>query len=513
MEVEVQASRGEVGFCGLVFGRKDASNFHALIYFPPKPRELVKQGVADSGFVDLTTFYGTLPKVWRHNPIGVEEPGDELESRTAEWHKLRIDISGNLVDAWVDGEYLATQEFPSAEVLRGTFGLVQGPGQARFREVRFLSRHPRDPAARLERDRRMEEVRAEGGGSVGGSWLGQVPPFPEVGRWVQAERASWAERGPVPQVLVLWSIQQNDIVPVDGWLRELAGKHGEDGVEIVSVTSPNDEDQIESYLASHVFPGAVAVDKREGMGIGDTNELYSTLKFNLPRVLLLDIDGKVVWEGDPGFSSTEPWKPGVESYLDVPLAELVGKRKLRQMRPWLAKWKDGQAALREGRFAEVLPLLRESRDFERGLLVEFDDARKRLDAFERAVAEFERTADALAAEQRQPALGVLVAWAETAGTTLDRKARARIAKQGKEGPNQAWERALKQLEARRDKILADPAQLATMVESLAQLEGAFCGELAVDLTAASGDRAALEALLDGAPQRPARWLARDFFLW
>jgi tetratricopeptide (TPR) repeat protein len=513
MEVEVQAARGEVGFCGLVFGKKDAGNFHALIYFPPKPREQVKEGVADSGFVDLTTFYGSQPKVWRHNPIGVEAEGGEFESRTEEWHKLRIDVSGNLVDAWVDGEYLATQEFPTAEVLRGNFGLVLGPGKARFKEVRFLARHPRDPAARLERDRRLEEVRAESGGSVGGSWLGQVPPFPPVGRWVQDERANWAERGPVPQVLVLWSIQQNDIVPIDGWLRDLAARHGEDGLEIVSVASPNDDSQIETYLASHAFPGAVAVDRREAMGIGDTNELYSTLKFNLPRVLLLDIDGKVVWEGDPGFSSTMPWKPGVESYLDVPLAELVAKRKLRQMRPWLAKWKDGEAALREGRFAEVLPLLRESRDFERGLLVEFDDAGRRLDAFERATADLERTADTLAAEQRQPALAVLVAWGEAAGVAPERKAKARLTKEAKSGASQGWERALKQIEARRDKVLSDDAQLAALIESVSKLEGAFCGELAQELSAASGDRAALEALLDGAPERPARWLAREFFLW
>lgn len=514
MEVEVQAARGEVGFCGLVFGKKDANNFHALIYFPPKPREQVKEGVADSGFVDLASFYGALPKVWRHNPIGVEEQDDEFESQTEEWHKLRIDVSGTLVDAWVDGEYLATQEFPTADVLRGNFGLVLGPGKARFREVRFLARHPRDPAARLERDRRLEEVRAESGGSVGGSWLGLVPPFPVVGRWAQDERASWSERGPVPQVLVLWSIQQNDIVPIDGWLRALAAAHGADGLEIVSVASPNDDGQIESYLASHVFPGAVAIDKRESLGIGDTNELYSTLKFNLPRVLLLDIDGKVVWEGDPGFSSTLPWKSGLESYLDVPLAELVAKRKLRQMRPWLAQWKErGEAALREGRFAETLPLLRESRDFERALLVEFNDAQKRLEAFERAVAEFERTADALAAEQREPALAVLVEWATAAGSELDRKLRARIARDGKSASSQGWERALKQVQARRAKVLADPEQLAALVESVSKFEGAFCAELAQELAAASGDRAALEALLDGAPARPARWLARSFFLW
>ena len=35
-------------------------------------------------------------------------------------------------------------------------------------------------------------------------------------------------------------------------------------------------------------------------------------KFLLPRLLLLDIDEKVVWEGSPGFDAGQPWKPGDE---------------------------------------------------------------------------------------------------------------------------------------------------------------------------------------------------------
>lgn len=515
MEVEVQASRGDVGFCGLVFGRKDANNFHALIYFPPKPRDQVKQGVADSGFVDLASFYGGLPKVWRHNPVAA--PGDEgaeQRSQTAEWHKLRIDVSKSLVDAWVDGEYLTTQEFPTADVLRGNFGLILGPGKARFREVRFLARHPRDPAAVLERERRMEAVREEGGGSVGGSWLGQVPPFPVVARWAQGERTNWIEPGPVPQVLVLWSIQQNDIVAIDGWLRSLAASYEKSGLEIVSIASPNDDDALDAYLAEHPFPGAVAVDHREGPGIGDTNELYSTLKFNLPRVLLLDIDGKVVWEGDPGFSSTQPWKAGVESYLDVPLSELIAKRKLDAMRPWLDAWRDvARPALSEGRFADAVETLKQSRSFERELLVEFNEAQRSLDAFERALSDVERTVAAIEEEGREPALAVLAEWAEIAGTEIDRAGAARLLKASRAGSVKGWERALKQVEGRGARALDDPEQLAGLVESLAKLEGAFPAELAQELANASGDPEAVRALLDGAPTRPARWLARSWFLW
>ena len=101
--------------------------------------------------------------------------------------------------------------------------------------MRFLARHPRDPAALLERTVRMEKLRSSAKpGATGGSLLGQVPPWPKVGRWVQGKRESWEEAGPVPQMLVLWSIQQNDIIEIDAWLRDLAEKHETVGLEIVA---------------------------------------------------------------------------------------------------------------------------------------------------------------------------------------------------------------------------------------------------------------------------------------
>ncbi len=511
MEAQVQAERGDVGFCGLLFGRKDANNCHALIYFPPKPRELVREGVAESGFVDLASFYGSVPKVWRHNPV--EAKVKEGESTTGNWRRLRIDVSGKLVDAWVDGQYMATQEFPSADVLRGTFGLILGPGKARFREVRFLARHPRDPAAALERERRMKAVE-EGGGSVGGSWLGKVPPFPKVGRWAQAPRESWAEKGPVPQLLVLWSIQQNEIVRIDKWLQDLAKQHAAAGLEIVSVTSPNDEEALDAYLAEHPFPGSVAVDFREGVGLGDTNVAYSTLRFNLPRLLLLDIDGRVVWEGDPGFSSAEPYKPGMESYLDTPLVELIAKRKVRELKTWVEAWRSkGAPALHDGDLPDALDLLKKSRGFERDLVLEVRDAQRALDALESALAGLDQTGQALAEEGRGPALDVLLGWADAAGLAIDRRSRASAQKEAKGATSKAWERALKQLEGRGAKVLKDPSLLPELIEGVSSLEGAFPAELAVRLAATGSDAAAIESVLKEAPLAPRLWLARTWFNW
>jgi hypothetical protein len=501
-----------VGFCGIVFGRKDANNFHALVFFPPKPEGALAAGVASSGFVDLSSFYGGTPKVWRHNPVEVEL--EEGRSTSGTWHELRIDISGKLVDAWVDGQYMATQEFPSADVLRGSFGLILGPGKARFREVRFLSRHPRDPAAALERELRLEQVSAAEGGSVGGSWLGQVPPFPEIGRWVQGHRDAWADRGPVPQLLALWSIQQNDIVGIDAWLRDLAERYADVGLEVVAVTSPNDDDAIEAYLAEHPFPGSVAVDRREGMGIGDTNELYSTLKFNLPRLVLLDVDGTVVWEGDPGFSAAEPWKPGFESYLQTPLEELIERRKVRKLRPWIEEWNTrALPALARGDLETALPLLQAARGFERGLLVEVTEAQRRLDALEGALADIERTAEGLVAEQREPALGVLLEWADLLGAEVDRRARTRALRDARGGASKDWGRALKQVSSRRAKVERDPALAGELIDALRALGGAFPSELARELEAAGDDPAALAAALEGAETLPKRWLARSYFNW
>lgn len=512
MQVDVQAERGEVGFCGLVFGRKDTNNFHALIYFPPKPEGALKEGLAASGFVDLATFYGSVPKVWRHTPVKMpEKVANETSAGT--WHELRLDVSGRSVDAWVDGTFMATQEFPTADVLRGSFGLILGPGKARFRDVRFLARHPRDPVAALEREKRLEAIE-DSGGSADGSWLGRLPPFPQVARWTQEPRESWADRGVVPQLLVLWSIQQNELVPIDAWLRDLAQRHAGSGLAIVAIASPNDEEALDLYLKEHAMPGSVGVDFREGFGIGATNEAYDTLRFNLPRVLLLDIDRKVVWEGDPGFSAAKPWDPSVESYVELPLGDLIARRKVLELKPWVESWNDtARPALAEGDLATALPILKEASRFEQGLVVEVDEAQARLAAVQNALKEFARTVQALAEEGRQPSLGVLLEWATALEMQIERTGRTAAAREGKAPGGVEWERALAQVKSRREKVLRDPVLLGELIAKLRAFAGTFPSELAAELEACAGDPEALARALESAPALPRRWLAREYFGW
>ncbi len=512
LECEVQAKRGENNFCGIVFGRKDANNFHAFVLFPGAPRKEGSQA-ADSAWVDLASFYGGgATKTWRHVPVKAFQV-QEGQSSSSEWRKLRLDVARNNVDCWVDGELVATHEFPTAEVLRGTFGLLMGPGKARYKEVRFLARDPRDPAGEIERRVRMEKLKSSGE-AVGGSFLGLVPPFPRIERWVSGSRTSWDEKGLVPQVLLIWSIQQNDLIRLDPWLNHLAKTFADVGLEIVSVCSPNDSKAIDEYLKEHPFPGAVAVDHREGVGMGSSYDMFSIERFNLPRLLLLDIDGKVAWEGDPGFKIGEAWTPELESFLEAPLKELIERRKLAELGAWTREWREsGADELVEGEFAKVWPRLQASKQFDGALAPLAYDVQRLTTALESAFADLAKSAIALDKAGRGAAAPTLVGWAQIAGVTLDKRALAQLKPAVEGAQAKEWERALKLVETATPKIEKDASAAAELIAKLAALKGPFAAELASELREASGDDARVVQVLREAPKRPARWLIREHFRW
>ncbi len=553
LEAEVRAEAEECNFCGLVFGKKNDQTFHSLVFFPGRSgapggagngegavegggggagvrgdddRRASKTGPPSgsrcgrSGYVDLTSFYGSGSyHIWRHNPV---------KSTWGGWHTMRLDVTGRLVDVWFDGELVVTQEFPTSDVVRGQLGLIMGLGEARFRNIRFLARAANDPGARIERYLKMEKLREEGlarGGAPAESYLGQVPPWLTYVRWVQSERASWDEKGPVPTLLLFWTRKQNNLIPMNDWLEFLAAKYADVGLEFVSVGSHDDGDGIDEYLKSHPFPGAVALDRLYQRGYGKTFGLFSIPKFNVPRLLLLDVDQTVIWEGDPGFKFGAAWRKGFESYVEPALNDLIDQRNLRALFEWRSQWSGtGRPALARGDLEAALGFLRAARDFEGEGIPEVDDALEKLELIATAVDSAEAVSVTLARQGREPALGVLLQWGSALGRTVDSRMKKAVAPVLKSRNAKDWERALdlaakclKSLKAGNGNGKSRNGRGAASVESflskLDTLQGPFCKELkeAVLDAMSTGDLEAVEDTLSAATSLPTRWLAKFLF--
>ncbi|MEL6429530.1 MAG: hypothetical protein AAFR54_10160 [Planctomycetota bacterium] len=515
MSARVQAPKGKVNFCGFVFGQKTDNTFHSMILFPERTK--VAQGVATTGFVDLMSNFGGTTKTWRHVPVDVSI--EEGASSADRYYDMRLDVSGRVVDLWFDGDLVASHEFPNTDVVRGRFGLLMGPGAAKFRDVRYLARDPRDPAGAIRRERKLEELRAAGDGAVGGSYLGLRPPFPSVEKWVSGDaRSNWSDVGPVPQLLVFFSIGQNDTVAIDGWLRDLAEKHADAGLEIVAVTSPEDGDSIEAYLEGNEFPGSVGVDTRPPgtFGIGDSFEKFSIARFNLPRLLLLDIDGRVVWEGDPGFSANQGYAPGATSYLDAPLDELLVKRRIPELIRWRAAWEsDVLPDLAVGDFAKHVPTLIAAEEFDPELAPEAGRAAGRLAAVRASLAGIARTTESIQTDEAEPALVVLREWATALEHEFDADAKKAFKKIGKGKSMRSWTGFVKDVEKFESSKGSFEDKAGRLMKKLEKRNGLFPRLVKEDLEGAlaDGDEAWFTEVLRDAPNRPAVWLSTEFFAW
>ncbi|MEQ1893645.1 MAG: hypothetical protein ABL998_13960 [Planctomycetota bacterium] len=521
LECELEAAAGRVAFAGLVFGRKSDSDCHALILFPPSQEK--------NGSAHLATFYGSGAfDTWRtvpvQHPAGMVEPDPERSSAGAgksATYKLRLEVTGKTVDVYVNGEFQTSHEFANLEILRGNFGLITGVGEARFRNIRFLARHPRDPSAAIERKFLRTSKGAASSVSASGSYLGAVPPFPSVKRWLQGERKSWDEVRAAPTLVTLLSVEQNEEIAVDSYLRELAQKHANIGLTFVTLVGHWNDGRIDDYLARHPLPGVVALDSPgradrnavrddKKSDIGHTFDEYGIARFFLPRMLLLDVDGSVVWEGEPGFQKGKPWK-GEETLLDVPLRELADKRKFAELGAWRKGWPAARAALARGELAGGIDALKQSADFEAPGVPELAEAQAALRAIEAALADAEGFAARLVEAGREPALEVLSDWAERLGKPL-KKSKPILA--ALKNPSvSAWERVLTTLKPIPAKLAKDPAALGVACDKLVAMPGAFPAEAAARARELGADPAALTALVAELPQWPTRWLAQELFHW
>jgi tetratricopeptide (TPR) repeat protein len=512
MEAKILAEEGAVDFAGFVFGQKGASAFHGLFFVPS--RKDAREGTANPNFVDLVSFYGaSSTKIWRHEPIPKDL--DPERSSAGTWRTLRLDIMGRTVDFWLDGELLGSHEFKSREVLRGRFGLVTGQGKARYRDVRYLARDSRDRAAALLRKARMEAL--ESAGAVNYSYMGRTPPWPTVDAWPKGERTAWDEFGAVPQLLVFFSINQNEIVPIDGWLMALDKAYASVGLKILSVTSPNDKETLAAYLDDHPLPGAVAIDYRApGIeGIGQSFEQFFIKRFNLPRVLLLDLDQTVIWEGDPGVILGDGLVPPFETYLDAPFEELLESRKLREVSRWTLEWREsGPDSLARGEFLEAARLLQAAEKFDAEFFPDLQRARSQGDAVRAALDALDATAASFQESGTEPALALLLEWGQSLGVGFT-EARRKSFKKVLEGKSQkSWASALKATERFLTKTRAPFEERSQkLLKRLAALEGHFVRALESELAALAGDPEAFAALAERATLRPRLWLAREYFGW
>ena len=64
------------------------------------------------------------------------------------------------------------------------------------------------------------------------------------------------------------------------------------------------------------------------IGIDDPNHTYDGYFVKegfhgIPRLLIIDRDGKVLFEGDPGLSSGSGWSPGMKTYADASFERLL----------------------------------------------------------------------------------------------------------------------------------------------------------------------------------------------
>lgn len=496
MEAEVRIVKGENAFAGLVFGQKSSQAFHGVMLFP-------------EGLLDVASFYGPGDfKTWRH---------EDVDMASKEWHTLRLDVAGPDVDVWFDGRLVANQTFAGRDVLSGRFGLITGPGKAQFRSVRYLARDSSDPGAEIERAVRRAELAKEDTRRPG-YHMGFVPPWPQAKTWVQSPRTSYAERGLVPTLVVLWSLKQNAVLPIHEWLGHLAKQHAASGLEIISVCEDADPKDLASHLESYPFPGSVALDTFVASkgGAGETMNQFAAGRKGYPWVLLLDIDQKVVWEGNPGFHRKFPWKPGEVVHVDGPLADLVKRHNLPALKPWMKAWAAGG---REATVRGDLEAAAEHLDVAKTLpgqhVPAVADAQALRNTILRALEGLAGVAAELHEREMEPALPTLLAWADLLKHEIDADLRAALEKSFKKGSVRRWRQVLKlcgqthkriekgkdareSVKAFRGKLAADTSPMVVRMRD--KIDAALAGK----------DDAALRAALSGATSLPARWLARDY---
>ncbi|MDP6963428.1 MAG: redoxin domain-containing protein, partial [Planctomycetota bacterium] len=322
IEAELKFSNLDPGMLGLCFGYKDSKNTQVVM-------------LHRKGSLEVKTQIGGswVPRDKQQLPL----------SNT--WHKLRIDVvtqSGPkaLVDIYFDDKYLRTVKL-SREAVRGTFGLFTTTGNGAYRNIRILLRDAHDPAARIERQLTLEKRLSDPSARTPGVFQGIKPPnFIDLeGDWIQGQAVDLNNRLGVITVIAFWTAHQDELIPTAAYYSMLAQKYRKYGLKLICVCTnqPHSQQQVLDWLKNHPLDG---IDL-----LYDTKyKIYPAFNignggFDIPRILVLDVDGKVYWEGDPNLPLNEGWNPYSPRVtpLDTIIEELITERQMRELLKHAAK--------------------------------------------------------------------------------------------------------------------------------------------------------------------------------
>ena len=304
-----EATEGE-GYAGsligLCFGRKGPQDFRGVMLHP-------------KGYLDIASQIGGAWSTLDHRQIPVGP----------EWHRLRIDVTGRTLDVYFDGLYVRSMDFASEGIVRGGFGLIAGTGKGQFRDIRLLARDPFDPAARIEREIAISKVMDDSALRVEGSFTGFRPPELEQVIWHDTEAVTLEALRGRPALVAFWSIRQDEVIPTSRYLQNLAERGAKHDVPVIVVCARSvSQFNLEEYLKEH--PMAPAKICRDSGGKIFDKYFVKAGFFGMPRMLLLDEEGRVVFEGDPGLKKDIGWSPGDPStFVDGAFDRLLEEQAVR----------------------------------------------------------------------------------------------------------------------------------------------------------------------------------------
>ncbi len=359
--LEVEMKFGEqASLLGIAFGRKDANTTHAVVLHP-------------AGFLDISTRDGGVWTYLDHRAIQFSD----------DWQKLRIDLVGSTLDVYLNDQYLRSLKMASRDSVQGGIGLITGTGRGFYRNVRYMARDPYDPASRIERELAMRKVADAEIERPAGTFSGVVPPpIAETAQWIQGDPVRLVQLHGRPALLVFWSGPQETAIPTAAYYRHLAEQYQKYDLGFVLVVSgEHSPKEAQALLEKSPMDGwSVALDTQF-----ETFNPYNVAVggWGMPRMLLLDVDGVVVWEGDPGLQPGRGWKTGdSDTYLDGPLKTLVDRLDLNALYQNLGAQAEAEALLAEGKPREALVAIAKLADLDADYAPEVHAARDLRDRIE-----------------------------------------------------------------------------------------------------------------------------------